>query len=145
MHAGNVNQLSGSQIDSSARNEATNTSDNAFRLPSALSDEQLATMDRLTREAIDERLRVLEDVSRSVYRCADDLMRMRSALPLPTARTNADYAPSVHPEPSPDNKENGIRSEMDPRSAGPSGNTRHGKAPETSKDLSGPEPPPEQR
>jgi len=38
-------------------------------------------MDSVTREAIDERLRVLEGVSGAVYRCIDDLMRMRSALP----------------------------------------------------------------
>jgi hypothetical protein len=41
-------------------------------------------MDSVTREAIDERLRVLEGVSGAVYRCIDDLMRMRSALPVST-------------------------------------------------------------
>lgn len=148
VHAGNVNQLSGSPADSSAHNEGTSMSDNIFRLPSALSDEQLATMDRLTREAIDERLRVLEGVSRSVYHCVDDLMRMRSTLPLPTARTNADDAPSVHLVPPPDTRASGIRSEMDSHSAGLSDHMRrdtHGKAPETSKHLSGSEPSPEQR
>ena len=39
-------------------------------------------MDRLTREAIDERLRVLESVSQTVYGCVDELMRLRSALPV---------------------------------------------------------------
>ena len=43
--------------------------------------QQLATMDRLTREAIDERLKALERVSNTIYGCIDDLMRMRSALP----------------------------------------------------------------
>jgi E3 ubiquitin-protein ligase synoviolin len=38
-------------------------------------------MDQTTREAIDERLKVLEGVSTAVYRCIDDLMKMRSALP----------------------------------------------------------------
>ncbi|KAF5389359.1 hypothetical protein D9757_004381 [Collybiopsis confluens] len=59
----------------------------------SLSDEQLAVMDRITREAIDERLKVLEGVSTAVYRCIDDLMRMRSALP-------ADGAPNgpVNPD-----------------------------------------------
>lgn len=51
------------------------------RLPPALTDEQLATLDVLTRESIDERLRILEGVSGAVYRCIDDLMRLRSSLP----------------------------------------------------------------
>ncbi|KAF9006773.1 hypothetical protein BDZ89DRAFT_1079646, partial [Hymenopellis radicata] len=51
------------------------------QLPPTLTPEQLATMDRVTREAIDERLRVLEGVSGAVYRCIDELMRVRSALP----------------------------------------------------------------
>ncbi|KAF8894937.1 hypothetical protein CPB84DRAFT_1782701 [Gymnopilus junonius] len=50
-------------------------------LPPVLDDEQLASLDRLTRESIDERLRILEGVSANVYRCIDDLMRLRSALP----------------------------------------------------------------
>lgn len=50
-------------------------------IPSHLNDEQLDRLDRLTREAIDERLLVLEGVSNTVYRCIDDLMRMRSTLP----------------------------------------------------------------
>jgi len=41
-------------------------------------------MDRVTREAIDERLRVLEGVSGAMYRCIEDLVRVRSALPIPT-------------------------------------------------------------
>jgi len=40
-------------------------------------------MDRVTREAIDERLRVLEGVSGAVFRCIEDLMRVRSSLPAP--------------------------------------------------------------
>ncbi|TFY70852.1 hypothetical protein EVG20_g2151 [Dentipellis fragilis] len=50
-------------------------------LPPAVSDEQLAGMDRLTRDAIDERLRVLEGVSGAVYRCIEQLTRVRSVLP----------------------------------------------------------------
>ncbi|KZP04515.1 hypothetical protein FIBSPDRAFT_878458 [Athelia psychrophila] len=38
-------------------------------------------MDRVTREAIDERLRVLEGVGGAVWRCVEELMRVRSALP----------------------------------------------------------------
>ncbi|CAL1708229.1 unnamed protein product [Somion occarium] len=58
-------------------------------LPPTLTDEQLGRLDRLTREAIDERLRVLEGVSGAVYRCIEELTRMRSVLPRPT------QAPSV--------------------------------------------------
>lgn len=50
-------------------------------LPPTLTSEQLAHLDVLTRESIDERLRILEGVSGAVYRCIDDLMRLRSALP----------------------------------------------------------------
>ncbi|KAJ6593700.1 hypothetical protein B0H19DRAFT_877487, partial [Mycena capillaripes] len=58
------------------------------QLPPTLTDEQLALMDSVTREAIDERLRVLEGVSGAVFRCIDDLMRMRSALPISTPAPN---------------------------------------------------------
>jgi len=44
-------------------------------------------MDTVTREAIDERLRVLEGVSGAVFRCIEDLMRIRSSLPPPTTLT----------------------------------------------------------
>ncbi|KAH7920923.1 hypothetical protein BV22DRAFT_1073169 [Leucogyrophana mollusca] len=54
-------------------------------LPPIVTDTQLAVMDQLTREAIDERLRVLEGVSNAVYRCLEDLTRVRSALPDPTS------------------------------------------------------------
>ncbi|KAF9467259.1 hypothetical protein BDZ94DRAFT_1318695 [Collybia nuda] len=64
------------------------------QLPPTLTDEQLAIMDRITREAIDERLRVLEGVSGAVYRCIDDLMRMRSTLPSPTVPAHP--TPSAH-------------------------------------------------
>jgi hypothetical protein len=65
------------------------------QLPPTLTDEQLAVMDTLTREAIDERLRVLEGVSGAVYRCIDDLLRMRSALPSPTTPPTAAAAPPI--------------------------------------------------
>lgn len=51
------------------------------QLPPTLTDEQIARMDRLTRDAIDERLRVLEGVSSAVYRCVEELTRIRSVLP----------------------------------------------------------------
>ncbi|KAG2128617.1 uncharacterized protein EDB93DRAFT_1184267 [Suillus bovinus] len=51
-------------------------------LPPNLTDEQLMLMDQVTREAIDERLRILEGVSVAVNRCVEDLTRVRSALPV---------------------------------------------------------------
>lgn len=51
------------------------------QLPPTLTDEQLSRLDRLTRDAIDERLRVLEGVSGAVYRCIEELTRIRSVLP----------------------------------------------------------------
>ncbi|KAL4074300.1 hypothetical protein V8B97DRAFT_1930850 [Scleroderma yunnanense] len=47
-----------------------------------VSDAQLMLMHHLTREAIDERLRILENVSTTINRCVVDLMRVRSALPI---------------------------------------------------------------
>ncbi|PSR72157.1 hypothetical protein PHLCEN_2v11949 [Hermanssonia centrifuga] len=51
------------------------------QLPPTLTDEQLARLDHLTRDAIDERLRVLEGLSGVVYRCIEELTRIRSVLP----------------------------------------------------------------
>ncbi|KZT19710.1 hypothetical protein NEOLEDRAFT_1245689 [Neolentinus lepideus HHB14362 ss-1] len=51
------------------------------RLPETLSEVQLARLDRITRDAIDERIRVLENVSGTVARCVEELLRVRSVLP----------------------------------------------------------------
>ena len=51
-------------------------------LPPTLTDAQLAHLDVLTREAIDERLRVLEGVSSTMHRCIEELTRLRSVLPV---------------------------------------------------------------
>jgi E3 ubiquitin-protein ligase synoviolin len=51
-------------------------------LPPTLTDAQLAHLDVLTRDAIDERLRVLEGVSNTMYRCVEELTRLRSVLPV---------------------------------------------------------------
>lgn len=74
-------------------------------LPPNLTDEQLMLMDQITREAIDERLRILEGVSVAVSRCVEDLTRVRSALPvsssIPSASTvtqSYDTPPSVAEE-----------------------------------------------
>lgn len=58
-----------------------------------VSDEHLMLLDQLSREAIDERLRILENVSRTIDRCVEDLMRVRSALPTTTvmSRPTNDY------------------------------------------------------
>ena len=50
-------------------------------LPLSLSDEQLGRMDTLTRDAIDERLRILEGVQVTVSNCIVDLLRVKSVLP----------------------------------------------------------------
>lgn len=46
-----------------------------------VTDAQLALLDRNTREAIDERIRILQDVSDTISRCVEDLVRARSILP----------------------------------------------------------------
>ncbi|KAG9076907.1 E3 ubiquitin-protein ligase hrd1 [Ceratobasidium sp. 370] len=51
------------------------------QLPPSLSDSQLSNLDRLTRETIDERLRVLENVQTTVWRCVEELTKLRSTLP----------------------------------------------------------------
>ncbi|KAK7685353.1 hypothetical protein QCA50_011717 [Cerrena zonata] len=75
-------------------------------LPPTLTDEQLGRLDRLTREAIDERLRVLEGVSGAVWRCVEDLTRMRSVLPrsAPTpSASRSSSQPATDQAPSTDN------------------------------------------
>lgn len=76
------------------------------QLSPSLTDEQLANLDRLTRESIDERLRILEGVSGAVYRCIDDLMRLRSAIPpttmdtVPPETSHLPFSLATKPEPS---------------------------------------------
>lgn len=79
-------ELSVSPSPFTSQSSSTNTFPS--QLPASLTDDQLATLDRLTREGIDERLRILEGVSGTIYRCIDDLLRLRSALP------QADLPPS---------------------------------------------------
>ena len=75
-------------------------------LSPSLTDEQLANLDRLTRESIDERLRILEGVSSAVYRCIDDLMRLRSAIPpttmdtVPPETSHSPFSLATKPGPS---------------------------------------------
>lgn len=81
-----VASQSGQSQPSAPRYPRTAASASATRtqlaqLPPTLTDEQLARLDRLTRDAIDERLRVLEGVSGAVHRCIEELTRLRSVLP----------------------------------------------------------------
>lgn len=75
---------------------------NVFRsgeLPEQLSDAQLAALDVLTRDAIDERLRVLESVSARTTMCVEELLRVRSVLPsLPNTRRQDADAAAVRPD-----------------------------------------------
>lgn len=89
---------SASQIHQSSRASGS-TAPPLAQLPATLTDEQLARLDRVTREAIDERLRVLEGVSGAVHRCIEELTRVRSVLPAPApapapARQHAGPAPA---------------------------------------------------
>lgn len=71
------------QNDSRSRGQDTAPADHPSMstLPPTLTEDQLTRLDRLTRDAIDERLRVLEGVSGAVYRCIEELTRVRSVLP----------------------------------------------------------------
>ncbi|KAI0768646.1 hypothetical protein BD413DRAFT_715661, partial [Trametes elegans] len=51
------------------------------QLPPELSEAQLAALDGLTREAIEERIRVLDGVAAAAFRCVEELTRVRSVLP----------------------------------------------------------------
>ncbi|KAI8975926.1 hypothetical protein BD414DRAFT_446868 [Trametes punicea] len=80
-HSSATGPTSQSQTPRSARARPGGSRTPLNQLPPALTDEQLARLDRLTREAIDERLRVLEGVSGAIYRCMEELYRVRSVLP----------------------------------------------------------------
>ena len=51
------------------------------QLPSTLNEEEIGNWDRVTREAIDDRLRVLSRVDEVVNRLVDELTRLRSTIP----------------------------------------------------------------
>ena len=67
------------------------------QLPPSLTEDQLARLDTLTRESIDERLRILESVSTTLNNCIDDLLRLRSALPSPDPPSASEASSSVSP------------------------------------------------
>ncbi|TFL06036.1 hypothetical protein BDV98DRAFT_542413 [Pterulicium gracile] len=51
------------------------------QLPAIMTEEQLLVIDQLSREGIDERLRVLDNVSGTINRCIEELLKLRSSLP----------------------------------------------------------------
>ncbi|KAF9264201.1 hypothetical protein L218DRAFT_979790 [Marasmius fiardii PR-910] len=63
-------------------------------LPSTLTDDQLGVLDKLTRDAIDERLRILERVSMSVHDNIEELIRVRSVLPPTVSSVRSSNDPS---------------------------------------------------
>ncbi|EPQ57556.1 hypothetical protein GLOTRDRAFT_92556 [Gloeophyllum trabeum ATCC 11539] len=64
------------------------------RLPETLTEEQLTRLDQITRDAIDERIRVLEGVSGTVSRCVEELLRVRSVLPSVQAALRDNQGPT---------------------------------------------------
>ena len=64
------------------------------QLPSTLNEEEMRNWDRVTREAIDERLRVLSRVDEVVNRLVDELTRLRSTIPNSDG-TVSDVRPTV--------------------------------------------------
>ncbi|KXN90192.1 E3 ubiquitin-protein ligase HRD1 [Leucoagaricus sp. SymC.cos] len=79
----------------------TNPGTSLSHLPQQITDAQLAIMDNLTREAMDERLRILENVSGTIHRCVEDLLRVRSALPITEAMRGNSQQPDTHTEHDP--------------------------------------------
>ncbi|KAJ3574657.1 hypothetical protein NP233_g1625 [Leucocoprinus birnbaumii] len=66
------------------------------QLPQQITDAQLARLDGLTREAIDERLRILQSISGTVHQCVENLLRVRSALPVEEALNGGFQPHSTH-------------------------------------------------
>lgn len=71
-------------------------------LPQTLTQEQLDRLDVTTREAIDERLRVLENVQGAVWRCVEELVRVRSTLPPQSLRNDPSSTQAQHPDHTPE-------------------------------------------
>jgi E3 ubiquitin-protein ligase synoviolin len=80
------------------------------QLPPSLSEAQLLNLDRVTRETIDERLRVLEGVQQTVWRCVEDLTRLRSVLSDPLDGTRRESSSSA--EAAPGSRETSIGSSL---------------------------------
>ena len=75
-------------------NSRRNTLDELLeQLPSILNEEEIRNWDRVTREAIDERLRVLSRVDEILNRLVDELTRLKSTIP--DSGTVSDVQPTV--------------------------------------------------
>ncbi len=85
-----------SQISTVNEQDTSTTAPASSRVPRRLTEDQLAQLDILTRESIDLRLRILDGVSVTLNECIDDLMELRSALPLEStpSTTGASGSPS---------------------------------------------------
>ncbi|TDL24186.1 hypothetical protein BD410DRAFT_786276 [Rickenella mellea] len=97
---------------------SSGTRSTSATLPPTLTDEQLSRLDRLTRDAIDERLKILERVQRATWSCIEDLVRVRSVLPHQNQRTGQSNASSA-PGPSGSASSNGVPGSV-PSSSGKS-------------------------
>jgi len=84
------------QISTVNEQDTSTTAPASSRVPRRLTEDQLAQLDTLTRESIDLRLRILDGVSITLNECIDDLMELRSALPLEStpSTTGARGSPS---------------------------------------------------
>ena len=78
---GVINARPDSSWSEQVRNPMSGRQQDTGSLPPIVTEQQLQVLDRLTREAIDERLRILENVQLTTARCAIDLLRCRSMLP----------------------------------------------------------------
>ncbi|KLO18382.1 hypothetical protein SCHPADRAFT_899780 [Schizopora paradoxa] len=88
----------GSSIGGSSPSSFVNSAFRSGELPEQLTDVQLAALDSLTREAIDERLRILESVSARTTLCVEELLRARSVLPAPARRRDGQEVVGVASE-----------------------------------------------
>ncbi|KAG8213762.1 hypothetical protein J3R82DRAFT_10471 [Butyriboletus roseoflavus] len=86
-------QAAGSSL-SPASSQATSPQSHD-RSSNHVTDAQLALLDRNTREAIDERIRILQGVSNTITRCMEDLVKVRSALPAPLSTAPPQSPPDV--------------------------------------------------
>ena len=59
-----------------------------------MTEEQLLAIDQLSREGIDERLRVLDNVSGTINRCIEELLKLRSSLPRSSKPKTSEQQPT---------------------------------------------------
>lgn len=110
--ASSVPQGSSSSSDPSQQQQGSSL---WSQLPHILTEDQLLRMDVLTREAIDERLRVLGRVDEVLNMCIEELTRVKSVLPPTRSASSSGAANGVTP------LTNGVSAETHERSEVPSG------------------------